>query len=121
MLLIDSFLLQAIRFFMSSNLRVQGLEVKNSPQFHFKFDNCQNVLIESLTIKSPALSPNTDGIHLQNSNNVKIYNSLVSNGNYIFNSHLQLDFVFSISQSSPSSFDFMQVMIVYQLELVVIM
>lgn len=70
----------AIRFFMSSNLRVQGLEVKNSPQFHFKFDNCQNVLIESLTIKSPALSPNTDGIHIQNSNNVKIYNLLVSNG-----------------------------------------
>lgn len=82
MLLIASFLLQAIRFFMSSNLRVQGLEVKNSPQFHFKFDNCQNVLIESLTIKSPALSPNTDGIHIQNSNNVKIYNLLVANGKY---------------------------------------
>ncbi|XP_062006164.1 polygalacturonase At1g48100-like [Rosa rugosa] len=70
----------AVRFFMCSNLKLQGLKIKNSPQFHFKFDNCQNVLIESLTINSPALSPNTDGIHIQNTNNVKIYNSLVSNG-----------------------------------------
>ncbi|XP_024188294.1 polygalacturonase At1g48100 [Rosa chinensis] len=70
----------AVRFFMCSNLKLQGLKIKNSPQFHCKFDNCQNVFIESLTINSPALSPNTDGIHIQNTNNVKIYNSLVSNG-----------------------------------------
>ncbi|KAF3452368.1 hypothetical protein FNV43_RR02801 [Rhamnella rubrinervis] len=70
----------AIRFFMSSNLTVQGLKVRNSPQFHFRFDGCQNVRIESLTIKAPALSPNTDGIHIENTNHVKIYNSLISNG-----------------------------------------
>ncbi|KAL6132828.1 hypothetical protein ACLB2K_065067 [Fragaria x ananassa] len=70
----------AIRFFMCSNLKMKGLRIKNSPQFHFKFDNCQNIYVESITIKSPALSPNTDGIHIQNTNNVKIYNSLVSNG-----------------------------------------
>ncbi|KAL6146452.1 hypothetical protein ACLB2K_057131 [Fragaria x ananassa] len=70
----------AITFFMCSNLKLKGLRIKNSPQFHFKFDNCQNVYVESLTIKSPALSPNTDGIHIQNTNNMKIYNSLVSNG-----------------------------------------
>ncbi|POO02915.1 Glycoside hydrolase [Trema orientale] len=70
----------AIRFFMSSNLTVKGLRVKNSPQFHFRFDGCQNVHIESLWIKSPAQSPNTDGIHIENTNNVGIYNSLISNG-----------------------------------------
>ncbi|VVA35769.1 PREDICTED: polygalacturonase [Prunus dulcis] len=70
----------AIRFFMSSNLSVIGLKVKNSPQFHFRFDNCQNVYIESLNIKAPALSPNTDGIHIENTNNVKLYNSVISNG-----------------------------------------
>ncbi|XP_021654407.2 polygalacturonase At1g48100 isoform X2 [Hevea brasiliensis] len=70
----------AIRFFMSSNLTVQGLIAKNSPQFHFRFDNCQNVLVEMLSIKAPALSPNTDGIHIENTNNVHIYNSVVSNG-----------------------------------------
>ncbi|XP_041017549.1 polygalacturonase At1g48100-like [Juglans microcarpa x Juglans regia] len=70
----------AIRFFMSSDLTVQGLKVKNSPQFHFRFDGCQNVHIDLLNIKAPALSPNTDGIHIENTNNVKIYNSIISNG-----------------------------------------
>ncbi|RDY06437.1 Polygalacturonase, partial [Mucuna pruriens] len=70
----------AIRFFMSSNLRVEGLIVKNSPKFHFRFDDCQNVHVEKLIIKSPALSPNTDGIHIENTNDVNIYNSVISNG-----------------------------------------
>lgn len=70
-----------IRFFMSSNLKVSGLKIQNSPQFHMKFDGCQGVLIESLTISSPKLSPNTDGIHVENSKAVGIYNSMISNGN----------------------------------------
>ncbi|KAK4744689.1 hypothetical protein SAY87_011001 [Trapa incisa] len=70
----------ALRFFMSNNLTVQGLKIKDSPQFHFRFDGCQNVRVQSLTIKSPALSPNTDGIHIENTNNIEIYDSLISNG-----------------------------------------
>ncbi|OWM72393.1 polygalacturonase At1g48100-like [Punica granatum] len=69
-----------LRFFMSSNLTVYGLKIKDSPQFHFRFDGCQNVRVQSLTIKSPALSPNTDGIHIENTNNVEIYDSVISNG-----------------------------------------
>ncbi|PIN04026.1 Polygalacturonase [Handroanthus impetiginosus] len=70
----------AIRFFMSNNLTVQGIKISNSPQFHFRFDNCKNVHIESIHITAPALSPNTDGIHIENTNNVEIYNSVISNG-----------------------------------------
>ncbi|KAG8663627.1 polygalacturonase At1g48100 [Manihot esculenta] len=70
----------AIRFFMSSNLTVQGLRIKNSPQFNFRFDNCKNVHIKSIHITAPALSPNTDGIHIENTNNVEIYDSVFSNG-----------------------------------------
>ncbi|XP_022992012.1 polygalacturonase At1g48100 [Cucurbita maxima] len=70
----------AIRFFMSSNLTVQGLKFTNSPQFHFRFDGCKNVHIESIHIKSPGLSPNTDGIHIENTNDVGIYNSIIYNG-----------------------------------------
>lgn len=72
--------MQAIKFFMSSNLTVQGLKIKNSPQFHFRFDNCRNVHIESISISAPARSPNTDGIHIENTNDVQIYNSVISNG-----------------------------------------
>ncbi|KAG4981712.1 hypothetical protein JHK87_026461 [Glycine soja] len=70
----------AIRFFMSSNLTVQGLRIKNSPQFHFRFDGCESVHVESIYITAPALSPNTDGIHIENTNDVRIYNSVISNG-----------------------------------------
>lgn len=74
------YMMQAIRFFMSSNLTVKGLKVKNSPQFNFRFDACNNVHIESIYITAPKLSPNTDGIHLEYANDVKIYNSVISNG-----------------------------------------
>ncbi|XP_010921359.1 polygalacturonase At1g48100 [Elaeis guineensis] len=70
----------ALRFFMSSNLTVRGLKIQNSPQFHVRFDNCKNVTIDSIVITSPALSPNTDGIHVENTETVGIYNSVISNG-----------------------------------------
>ncbi|KAF7837663.1 polygalacturonase [Senna tora] len=69
-----------IRFFMSSNLMVSGLKIQNSPQFHMKFDGCQGVMIDKLSISSPKLSPNTDGIHIENSQSVGIYNSMIANG-----------------------------------------
>ncbi|KAF9594337.1 hypothetical protein IFM89_030466 [Coptis chinensis] len=69
-----------IRFFMSVNVEVIGLRIQNSPQFHLKFDGCEGVLIEDLSIDSPALSPNTDGIHVQDTKYVGIYNSMIANG-----------------------------------------
>lgn len=67
---------------MSSNLGVAGIRIKNSPQFNFRFDNCENVHIQSIHITAPPSSPNTDGIHVENTNNVKIYDSVISNGNH---------------------------------------
>lgn len=72
-----------MRFFMSSNLVLSGVKIQNSPQFHVKFDGCQGVLIDKLSISAPKLSPNTDGIHLGNTKGVGIYNSVISNGKYI--------------------------------------
>ncbi|KAG2721236.1 hypothetical protein I3760_02G072000 [Carya illinoinensis] len=69
-----------IRFFMSSNLVVSNLKIENSPQFHMKFDGCEGVLIDKLSISSPKLSPNTDGIHIENTKTVGIYNSMIANG-----------------------------------------
>ncbi|RWW66185.1 hypothetical protein BHE74_00026503 [Ensete ventricosum] len=39
---------QLIRFFMSCNLTVRDLRIENSPQFHIKFDACEDVHIEGL-------------------------------------------------------------------------
>lgn len=69
-----------IRFFMSTNLAVKGLRIQNSPQFHMKFDGCEGVQIEKLSISSPKLSPNTDGIHIENTKAVGIYDTMISNG-----------------------------------------
>ncbi|KAK4800694.1 hypothetical protein SAY86_021181 [Trapa natans] len=69
-----------IRFFMSTNLAISGLQIQNSPQFHVKFDGCEGVLIDKLSISSPKLSPNTDGIHIENTRSVGIYNTMVANG-----------------------------------------
>ncbi|GAA0159717.1 hypothetical protein LIER_43489 [Lithospermum erythrorhizon] len=69
-----------IRFFMSTNLAVTNIRIQNSPQFHMKFDGCEGVFIERLSISSPKLSPNTDGIHIENTKSVGIYNSVIGNG-----------------------------------------
>ncbi|XP_074311786.1 polygalacturonase At1g48100-like isoform X1 [Silene latifolia] len=70
----------AIRFFGTTNLTVRGVKFINSPEFHIRFDACQSVHVDSLFIKSPGNSPNTDGIHVENTVDVTIHNSVISNG-----------------------------------------
>ena len=63
---------------MANNVtvQVQGLKVKNSP---FEFDTCRGVLVSGLSISSPTLCPHTDGIHVENAQDVLISNTAVSN------------------------------------------
>ena len=60
---------------------VQRITVQNSPKFHIILDECEDIHVQWLNIKSPANSPNTNGIHVPKSNNVKIYHSTISTGN----------------------------------------
>lgn len=75
---------------------VSGLRIKNSPMFHMKFDGCEGVLIEKLSISSPKLSPNTDGIHIENTKFVGIYDSVIGNGNTanLCSTEILADFLF---------------------------
>ncbi|XP_061356983.1 polygalacturonase At1g48100-like [Gastrolobium bilobum] len=70
----------AIRFYGSFNPTVTGITIQNSPQCHLKFDNCNGVLVHDVSISSPGDSPNTDGIHLQNSKDVLIHSSKLACG-----------------------------------------
>ena len=45
-----------------SRVLVQGVTLTNSPMFHLVPAQCRDVTIESVRIKAPATSPNTDGI-----------------------------------------------------------
>lgn len=71
---------QALRFYGSSVVTVTGITIQNSPQTHLKFDDCTGVQVSGVTVSSPGDSPNTDGIHLQNSQNVVIYSTNLACG-----------------------------------------
>jgi polygalacturonase len=45
-----------------TRLKVSGVVLCNSPMFHLVPQNCTDVVIEDVTIKSPSTAPNTDGI-----------------------------------------------------------
>ncbi|CAL4949993.1 unnamed protein product [Urochloa decumbens] len=69
-----------IRFFASNDVAVRGVRIENSPQFHLKFDGCARVTVDGLSVSSPASSPNTDGVHVENTTAVQILNSRIYNG-----------------------------------------
>ncbi|GAA0159116.1 hypothetical protein LIER_38797 [Lithospermum erythrorhizon] len=47
---------------------------------HLSFDHCENVVAANLTVRAPKESPNTDGIHVTSTQNIKIQNCIVGTG-----------------------------------------
>ncbi|XP_052204323.1 polygalacturonase At1g48100 isoform X2 [Diospyros lotus] len=70
----------ALRFYSSYNVTIRDIRITNSPQCHLKFDNSGSVKVENVTISAPENSPNTDGIHLQNTHDVEIQHSSIGCG-----------------------------------------
>nr|DAD30874.1 TPA_asm: hypothetical protein HUJ06_009725 [Nelumbo nucifera] len=70
----------ALRFYASYDVTVRDITIVNSPQCHLKFDSSGRVKINNITISSPETSPNTDGIHLQNTRDVEIQHSNIGCG-----------------------------------------
>ncbi len=64
----------------AKNVSISGITLVNSPAHCLVFDFCENVKIDSLTIKNNPRSPNTDGIDITNSKNVLIANCNISTG-----------------------------------------
>ncbi|KAK4780785.1 hypothetical protein SAY87_016891 [Trapa incisa] len=50
------------------------------PTCHLKFDSSDGVMVTNVTISSPDSSPNTDGIHLQNTRDAEIEHSNIGCG-----------------------------------------
>ncbi|CAI9785150.1 unnamed protein product [Fraxinus pennsylvanica] len=70
----------ALRFYASYNVTVRDIRIVNSPLCHLKFDNSEGVKINNITISAPETSPNTDGVHLQNTKDVEIQHSNIACG-----------------------------------------
>ena len=55
-----------------ARVQIKGVTLRNSPMFHLVPHHCREVLVEDVTIFSPADAPNTDGIDPANSRDVLI-------------------------------------------------
>ncbi|KAL1205426.1 Polygalacturonase QRT2 [Cardamine amara subsp. amara] len=64
----------------SSNVHISNIMVKDSPNFQMSLEDSKWVFVKKLTITADGDSPNTDGIHIQRSQNVFVYNSNIRTG-----------------------------------------
>ncbi|KAK6267617.1 hypothetical protein QUC31_011777, partial [Theobroma cacao] len=71
---------QVLKFARCNNIHMSNIKFQNSPQTHVLVLGCQDVDFGFLTVQAPGTSPNTDGIHIQISRNVSIYNSQIGDG-----------------------------------------
>ncbi|CAH2051020.1 unnamed protein product [Thlaspi arvense] len=67
-------------FTKSNNVVISGLTSLNSQMFHLVINGCRNVKLQGVKISAVGDSPNTDGIHVQMSSDVSIFNSRISTG-----------------------------------------
>ncbi|GAU24258.1 hypothetical protein TSUD_23940 [Trifolium subterraneum] len=70
----------ALTLYKCNNLVVEDLTIQNGQQIHVQFQNSANVTVSGLTVTSPEDSPNTDGIHVTNTQNIQISNSTIGTG-----------------------------------------
>ncbi|KAG8489327.1 hypothetical protein CXB51_017418 [Gossypium anomalum] len=70
----------AVTFNECNNLIVASLLIKNAQQMHLSFRKCVNVKAFNLLVKAPGHSPNTDGIHVTETQNININNCVIGTG-----------------------------------------
>ncbi|XP_062115367.1 polygalacturonase-like [Humulus lupulus] len=70
----------AVTFYECKNLRVANLRSKNAQQMHINFQKCENVQAVNLRVIAPGNSPNTDGIHITDTQDIQIMNSVIRTG-----------------------------------------
>ncbi|CAM8961039.1 unnamed protein product [Rhodiola kirilowii] len=70
----------ALTFNECKNVNVQNLAIQNAQQMHLVFMKCVNVVASNLMVQSPGNSPNTDGIHVSETQTVSIMNSVIKTG-----------------------------------------
>ncbi|KAK9735809.1 hypothetical protein RND81_04G229600 [Saponaria officinalis] len=70
----------SLSFISSKNIVIDGLTSANSQMFHIGMHLCENINMQGITISADGNSPNTDGIHLQDTKGVTITNSRIMTG-----------------------------------------
>ncbi|KAF8049491.1 hypothetical protein N665_2199s0002 [Sinapis alba] len=70
----------ALTLYNLKNLNVKNLRVRNAQQIQISIEKCNNVNVQNVEITAPGDSPNTDGIHITNTQNIRISNSDIGTG-----------------------------------------
>ena len=78
------FLWQALTFYNGNNLIVKNLNIQDAQQIHVSFEKCVNVQVSNLKVTAPETSPNTDGIHVTNTQNIQISNCVIGTGIHVY-------------------------------------
>ncbi|XP_028946401.1 polygalacturonase-like isoform X2 [Malus sylvestris] len=69
-----------LTFYKSKNLMVRNLTIQDGQQIHVSFQKCMNVEVSNLSITAPPKSPNTDGIHVTDTQNILITSCVIATG-----------------------------------------
>ena len=64
----------AVVFFHCNQVSIRDITVKDTPIWAIRFGYCEDVLVDGITILNNLMIPNSDGIHLTVSRNVRIAN-----------------------------------------------
>ncbi|XP_057969576.1 polygalacturonase ADPG1-like [Malania oleifera] len=70
----------AVKFLSCNDLSIADLHFVDAPQTHVLMMGCNSAYVNNLKVKAPGMSPNTDGIHLQDVHNLTISNSEIRTG-----------------------------------------
>ncbi|XP_047342151.1 polygalacturonase-like [Impatiens glandulifera] len=70
----------SLQFSNSKNVLVSGLTSLDSQMFHIVVHECNNVKLQGTKIRAIEDSPNTDGIHISHSSNVRVMNANIGTG-----------------------------------------
>ncbi|KAK9169881.1 hypothetical protein Syun_002021 [Stephania yunnanensis] len=68
---------RAMTFYQCNSLKVRNIHVKNAQQMHVSFQKCNNVQARNIVVTAPGKSPNTDGIHVTATQDIRILNTVI--------------------------------------------
>ncbi|URE43404.1 Glycosyl hydrolases family 28, partial [Musa troglodytarum] len=67
-------------FSFVTNATISGISSVDSKLFHFQIFESRDITLDSIRISAPGDSPNTDGIHIADSTNIQVTNSVIGTG-----------------------------------------
>lgn len=67
-------------FWNCGRVRLEGVTIRNAPNWTVHFQNCDDVDVTGVTIRNSFLLPNDDGIDVYDSRNVRISDCLIHSG-----------------------------------------